>query len=234
LEAAQESDEGLQIVNEEAEDEVEFQVQVESPEQKQMIQGLTDFFTKKAIVDSEDEKHKGVFEAMNLIDTLFVPNEKSPPRKADEFIGVPQATLNGIVNLRDLKGRTALHVAAAFGHKLAVETLLFLNANPHLEDVFGQRPIDLSQDDGVRDLLLNKMQRTTAPQLVPVPRVRARNLDSQKPVRKMSVVSQASSQSKKQGALLQQQYPLEIKDLRAILKEKIQIAKIGIENDNYL
>ena len=31
-----------------------------------------------------------------------------------------------------------------------------------------------------------------------------------------------------------QQYPLDIKDLKVVLKEKVMISKIGIENDNYL
>jgi ankyrin repeat protein len=36
-----------------------------------------------------------------------------------------------------MKGRTALHMAVAFNNKNAVETLLFLNANPLIEDVYG-------------------------------------------------------------------------------------------------
>lgn len=42
-----------------------------------------------------------------------------------------------IVNFRDHKGRTPLHVAVAFGNKSSVETLLFMNANPMIEDIFG-------------------------------------------------------------------------------------------------
>ena len=38
--------------------------------------------------------------------------------------------LNNIVNFRDVRGRTALHVAVAFNQRTAVETLLFLGANP--------------------------------------------------------------------------------------------------------
>lgn len=48
-----------------------------------------------------------------------------------------QISTTGIINFRDHKGRTALHLAVAYNHKNAVETLLFLNANPLIEDLYG-------------------------------------------------------------------------------------------------
>ncbi|CDW79967.1 ankyrin repeat [Stylonychia lemnae] len=231
-----------------------FKVQIESPAQGKtgnMMNGLGNFFTQKAVLDVQDEKKDTMYEEMNKIDKLYIPQselkKKTPkkndqPSEEDEFIGVPQVSLNGIINFRDLNGRTALHVAVAFNNKNAVETLLFLNANPLIEDKFGQRPVEFALDDAIRDLLQNKMIRATNPVLVPTLKIKPlrgnpnQNL-SIKP-RKMSQVSSQSMQSsvmrkdKNQATL--QQFPLEIKDLRVVLKEKVIISKIGIENDNYL
>lgn len=49
-----------------------------------------------------------------------------------------------------------------------------------------------------------------------------------------SSVAFGASKKKEGTAGLTQQYPLDLKDLRVVLKEKIQITKIGIENDNWL
>ena len=79
------------------------------------------------------------------------------------------------MNFRDIRGRTALHIAAAFNQRTAVETLLFLGANPQIEDSYGQRPIDMTTDDSIRELLLNKMSRTQAPsKYYPIEKVKAR------------------------------------------------------------
>ena len=64
-----------------------------------------------------------------------------------------------MINWRDLNGRTALHVAVALNNKASVETLLFLSGNPLIEDVYGQRPVEMALDDGIRELLQNKMAR---------------------------------------------------------------------------
>jgi ankyrin repeat protein len=45
--------------------------------------------------------------------------------------------MKSIINWRDRRGRTALHLAVAFNNKASVETLLFLNANPLIEDIYG-------------------------------------------------------------------------------------------------
>lgn len=68
-----------------------------------------------------------------------------------------------MINFRDQKGRTPLHIASAYNNKIAVETLLFLNANPLIEDIFGQRPIELASDDTIKELLQNKMLKATQP-----------------------------------------------------------------------
>jgi len=66
-------------------------------------------------------------------------------------------------------------VAAAFNNRAACETLLFLGANPLLEDSYGQRPLDLTLDESIRELLLNKMARSQAPaRLYQIEKLKAR------------------------------------------------------------
>ena len=71
---------------------------------------------------------------MNLIDTLFKGDEQ-----ASEQVPCQRqyCKKTGIMNRRDHLGRTPLFVAVAFNNKKAVETLLYLGANPHIEDVYG-------------------------------------------------------------------------------------------------
>ena len=95
---------------------------------------------------------------MNLIDKLFtsecVAVESLPARKQ---------VMRGIMNYRDSKGRTALHMAVAFNNKVAAETLLYLGANPHIKDAYGQRPIDICYVEALRSLLEVKMANMQAP-----------------------------------------------------------------------
>ena len=133
------------------------------------------------------------------------------------------------MNFRDLKGRTALHLAVAFGNRLAAETLLFLNANPLIEDLYGQRPIDMALDDGIRELLQNKMLRSQAPVLTAVPRIKPRREIIKPKMSQMSLKSTGSKQEQRK-----KEHPLDVRELQSMMQEKIIIAKIGIENDNYL
>ena len=64
---------------------------------------------------------------MNLIDTLFVDNNE-----AIESLPTSKQVVKGLMNYRDKKGRTALHMAIAFNNKVTAETLLYLGANPHI------------------------------------------------------------------------------------------------------
>jgi hypothetical protein len=50
-------------------------------------------------------------------------------------------------------------VAAAFNNRQALETLLFLGANPNIEDHYGQKPVALATDESIRELLTLKMAR---------------------------------------------------------------------------
>jgi ankyrin repeat protein len=71
---------------------------------------------------------------LGLLDTIFCTGletiEKIPCEKQ-------YCKANSIINRRDFKGRTPLFAAVAFNNKQAVETLLHLGANPHIEDVYG-------------------------------------------------------------------------------------------------
>ena len=60
------------------------------------------------------------------------PIEIDPTDDEQLTVGVEQTSvvLNSIVNFRDIRGRTPLHIAAAFNNRASVEALLFLGANP--------------------------------------------------------------------------------------------------------
>jgi len=76
--------------------------------------------------------------------------------------------MKSLLNFRDHKGRTALHIAAIWGNKEAAETLLYLKANPLIEDGSGHRPIDyVDPNSALADLLKNWMTRSTPPVLQP-------------------------------------------------------------------
>lgn len=68
-----------------------------------------------------------------------------------------------IINRRDNKGRTPLFAAVAFNNKICVETLLHLGANPHIEDIYGQRPTDICYVEAIKSLLEVKMAHINKP-----------------------------------------------------------------------
>jgi ankyrin repeat protein len=91
---------------------------------------------------------------MSLLDGIFSVSieakEKEPCEK--QF-----CKSTSIINRRDNKGRTPLFAAVAFNNKQAVETLLHLGANPHIEDIYGQRPTDICYVEAIKSLLELKM-----------------------------------------------------------------------------
>ena len=95
---------------------------------------------------------------MDLIDSLFLDNVE-----AIEAVPVSKQMMRGLMNHRDNKGRTALHMAIAFNNKVAAETLLYLGANPHIQDAYGQRPIDVCYVESLRSLLELKMVSVQVP-----------------------------------------------------------------------
>lgn len=146
------------------------------------------------------------------------------------------------MNWRDHKGRTALHLAIAFNNKVAVETMLHLGANPHVEDAFGLRPIDICYMESLRSLLEIKMASTKAPvagQLLEDCDANPDGADMKSPVseqlRKMPTQMNKSLMDSTQAAMKEdRQYPLDPKDIRQIPKEKVIAARIGADNDNYI
>ena len=89
---------------------------------------------------------------MDLIDSLFQEGAE-----AIETVPVTKQVARGLMNHRDAKGRTALHMAIAFNNKVAAETLLYLGANPHVKDAYDKRPIDICYVESIRSLLEIKM-----------------------------------------------------------------------------
>ena len=76
--------------------------------------------------------------------------------------------MKSIINFRDHMGRTALHIAAIWGNKNVCETLLYLKANPLIEDGAGKKPIDyVDQNSAIADLFRNQMSRAVPPTLHP-------------------------------------------------------------------
>ena len=102
----------------------------------------------------------------HYVDCPFEPIERDPdhPQKGRQ----PQASMKSLLNFRDYKGRTPLHVAAIFRNKAALETLLYLGANPLIEDGSGYRPIDyVDSGSPFADHLRSWMSRNAPPVLVP-------------------------------------------------------------------
>ena len=168
---------------------------------------------------------------MGLLDTIFCTGlettEKIPCEKQ-------YCKTNSIINRRDVKGRTPLFAAVAFNNKQAVETLLHLGANPHIEDVYGQRPSDICYVEAIKGLLDVKMSQVPKPSQV---------LDlgiSQKVELNLKMTQCSNISSSKMGGSNQLQtkeektYPLEIKDIKQYPKEKVISARIGSESDTYL
>jgi len=93
---------------------------------------------------------------MDSLDNLPSREHRVEPEGED----VKQPSLLNVVNFRDNHGRTGLHVAAAHNNMAVCEILLFLRANPHVEDVYGQRPIEFCSDEAVISLLSLKLEKT--------------------------------------------------------------------------
>jgi ankyrin repeat protein len=84
-----------------------------------------------------------------------------PFERDNENHGHPQVSMNSILNFRDHKGRTPLHIASIWNNKIAVETLLYLKANPLIEDGAGYRAIDyVDPNSSIADLLKSWMARS--------------------------------------------------------------------------
>ena len=109
---------------------------------------------------------------MNRTDNHHIDGFAFDPFERDEGDiqkgGHPQTSMRSLVNFRDHKGRTPLHIAAIWNNKNACETLLYLKSNPLIGDGAGYRPIDyVDPSSSMADLLRNWMTRATPYQLHP-------------------------------------------------------------------
>ena len=107
---------------------------------------------------------------MDHSDTVHVGEEVFFPEERDENNiekgGHAQISMKSLINFRDHKGRTPLHIAAMWNNKPAVETLLQMKANPLIEDGQCYRPVDYADPvSAIADLLKNAMYRATPPLL---------------------------------------------------------------------
>ena len=180
-----------------------------------------------------DEKFTDMEDQMDLIDSLFQEPETT------EDIPTTKQVLKGIMNHRDKKGRTALHMAIAFCNKVAAETMLQLGANPHIKDAYGLRPIDKCSVESLRSLLEIKMANTKPPSGAPV----AEDMEETKSQRSNISAQMRKMPSQMNRSLLgatqmqtkeDKMFPLDPKDIRQIPKEKVISARIGAESDTYV
>jgi ankyrin repeat protein len=158
---------------------------------------------------------------MDLIDSLFTDKPQQEQQPVTQQYGKP----NNIMNLRDFKGRTPLHMAIAFNNKEAAEVLMHLGASPHIEDAYGQRPSDVCYGEGLKALLDAKLAQTTKP------------MKSQEHIGdKKSLLNLSKMSSVSTGHMTKEEktFPLDVRDLKSMPKEKIIQARIGSEADNYL
>lgn len=65
----------------------------------------------------------------------------------------PLVNLGALINMRDMLGQTALHLAAIRYNEDTIKELLDCNINTQLVDHFGNRAIDIAEDDEIKTLL---------------------------------------------------------------------------------
>lgn len=75
---------------------------------------------------------------MDKSDTVHVDDAEFDPIET----GHKQVSMDSLINFRDHKGRTPLHIAVIWNNLSAVECLLKFKANTLIEDGKGCRPID--------------------------------------------------------------------------------------------
>ena len=157
--------------------------------------------------------------------TAFDPLE----RDADDLEkgGHAQTSMRSLLNFRDHKGRTALHIAAIWNNKAACETLLYLKANPLIEDGAGYRPVDyVDSSSAIADLLKNFMARATPPGLAPF----GENDVSMKSGAGLKLKLMSATQGKKAGA---GGTGLDLPDLKSLSAEVLRTGRLGETQDNY-
>ena len=116
----------------------------------------------------QDEQFKNMCRGMDKSDFVHVDDEAFAPIERVPQSGHPQVSMNSLVDFRDHKGRTALHIAVIWNNKDAVECLLKFEANPNIEDGAGYRPLDFTDPSTpIAELLMKAMYSAPPPNLNP-------------------------------------------------------------------
>ena len=111
---------------------------------------------RSALSEKDRAKASAVLEKMASLDHLAIPDSAPPITGA--FSAVVPKTRSALLNAPDAQGKTALHIAAFLNNYQTVETLLFLGADPLVEDAYGQRATDLTSNKHVTALLLKAIE----------------------------------------------------------------------------
>ena len=180
---------------------------------------------------SEQALETRMLREMDRADGHHVDGAAFDPLERDEGNiergGHAQTSMRGLVNFRDFKGRTALHVAVIWGNKAACETLLYLKANPLIEDGAGYRPIDyVDPDSAIADLLRNWMSRSTPAALQPFGEYE----HSIKSGALLKAKMVNAVEAKKGGPATS---GLDLPDLKQLSAESLQTLRLGDTKDNY-
>ena len=127
-----------------------------------------------------------------------------------------------LLNFQDKVGRTALHYAWYHGSVGVVEDLVFLKSNPWIEDIYGNRPIDLIQEGPKYDVLIELLTNNMKISKNPNKKLNLKSLVKEN-------ISTLANKGKKKTLK-----SLEIKDLKLVPDHKLESERLGITIDNYL
>lgn len=125
---------------EEAQDPVDDEEEQKEEAENEKPLTATEFGQSEQAFEIKAERDMDRTDRHHIDGAAFEPMERNAndPEKG----GHAQTSMRSILNFRDHKGRTALHIAAIWNNKAACETLLYLKANPLIEDGAGYRPVD--------------------------------------------------------------------------------------------
>jgi ankyrin repeat protein len=139
--------------------------------------------------------------------------------------------MKSLLNFRDHKGSTPLHIAAIWRNRVACETLLFLKANPLIEDGGGLKPIDyIDPGSALADLFRTWMARCTPPTLRPWDE-RDALLGKFAGLLKTQVETKGAAAKKKLGPAKKAD-PLDLEEVKSQSLEKLQSIRLNNTHDN--
>jgi ankyrin repeat protein len=157
------------------------------------------------------------------LEVMDETDHRNDPEKGDEDpvpskTRLKQVSLKNLCNYRDHLGRTPLHVAAMHQNKAAVETLLYIKSNPHIEDELGLRPISYVDPASAIAELLRGWQNRIQPVEVLDPNA------SESERRKAKAVKKDAGPQIALGAT----------ELRSLSEEALLHRRLNETQDNYL